>query len=358
MHACSLNEQTKQSIRSFAERPANDNSKPSVIKTGSGKTMKACRTLTIVLALMGVIPATQADDYPSRPVHIIVGFGPGSAVDVGSRVVASRMSQSLGQQFVIENRPGAASSTGAAAAARAPKDGYTLYAGASVNVINAVLSSNLPFDFSRDFDPIALIYRAPLLLVVHSSLGVSSVQELIALGKSQPERIIFSSSGVGSALHLAGELFKMRTGLDLVHVPYQSSAQAMADLLAGRTTMMFAPASTVVAAIDEGKLKALASATDKRPGIAPNLPTMAEAGLADFDASVWTGFLAPSGTPPAVIDKLSRAVNEALKSEQVATLFKAQGFDAAGGTPEDVTRAIASDMKRWTDVATRAGMKK
>jgi tripartite-type tricarboxylate transporter receptor subunit TctC len=268
------------------------------------------------------------------------------------------MSQSLGQQFVIENRPGAASSTGAAAAARAPKDGYTLYAGASVNVINAVLSSNLPFDFSRDFDPIALIYRAPLLLVVHSSLGVSSVQELIALGKSQPERIIFSSSGVGSALHLAGELFKMRTGLDLVHVPYQSSAQAMADLLAGRTTMMFAPASTVVAAIDEGKLKALASATDKRPGIAPNLPTMAEAGLADFDASVWTGFLAPSGTPPAVIDKLSRAVNEALKSEQVATLFKAQGFDAAGGTPEDVTRAIASDMKRWTDVATRAGMKK
>ena len=302
--------------------------------------------------------SAQTETYPSRPVHIIVGFGPGSAVDVASRVVAGRMSQTLGQQFVVENRPGAASSIGAAAAARAPKDGYTLFAGASVNVLSAVLGGNLQFDFTRDFAPVALIYSAPLILVVHPSLDVSTVQGLIALGKSQPERVIFSSSGVGSTLHLAGEFFKMRTGLNLVHVPYPGSGQAMADLLAGRTTMMFAPASTVISAIEEGKLKALASATEKRASIAPNLPTMAEAGLPDFDASVWTGFMAPAGTPVAVIQKLTAAVNEALQSKEVLTALKAQGFDPLGGTPEDFSRAIASDVKKWTDVAIRAGMKK
>lgn len=318
-----------------------------------------CALLILAGLTMVALPASaQTETYPSRPVHIIVGFGPGSAVDVASRVVASRMSQTLGQQFVVENRPGAASNIAAAAAARAPKDGYTLFAGASVNVINAVLGGNLQFDFARDFAPVALIYNAPLVLVVHPSLGVSTVKELIALGKSQPDRVIFSSSGVGSALHLAGELFKMRTGLDLVHVPYQGSGQAMSDLLAGRTTMMFAPASTVVSAIEGGTLKALASATEKRASIAPDLPTMAEAGLPDFDASVWTGFVVPAGTSPAVIEKLTGAVNEALRSTEVLTALKAQGFDPLGGTPEDFSRAIASDLKKWSDVAVRAGMRK
>jgi tripartite-type tricarboxylate transporter receptor subunit TctC len=268
------------------------------------------------------------------------------------------MSQTLGQQFVIDNRPGAASSTAAAAAARAPADGYTLFAGASVNVINDVLGRNPQVDFARDFAPVALIYNAPLILVVHPSLGVSTVMELIALAKSQPERVIFSSSGVGSALHLAGELFKMRAGLNLVHVPYQGSGQAMSDLLAGRTTMMFAPASTVISAIEQGKLKALASATEKRATIAPSLPTMREAGLPDFDASVWTGFVVPGGTPGAVIQKLTGAVNEALRSNEVLSALRAQGFDPLGGTPDDFSRAIASDLKKWTDVAIRAGMKK
>jgi tripartite-type tricarboxylate transporter receptor subunit TctC len=170
--------------------------------------------------------------------------------------------------------------------------------------------------------------------------------------------VVFSSSGVGSALHLAGELFKMRTGLDLVHVPYQGSGQAMADLLAGRTTMMFAPASTVISAIEGGKLKALASATDKRASIMPNLPTMAEAGLPDFDASVWTGFVAPAGTPAPVIQKLTGAVNEALQSTEVLAALKTHGFDPLGGTAEDFSKAIVSDLKKWTDVAIRAGMKK
>ena len=224
--------------------------------------------------------------------------------------------------------------------------------------MNAALGGNLQFDFVRDFAPVALIYSTPLILVVHPSLGVSNVKELIALGKSQPERVVFSSSGVGSALHFAGELFKMRTGLDLVHVPYQSSAQAMSDLLSGRITMMFTPASTVLSAIGDGKLKALASATGKRASIMPNLPTMAEAGLPDFDVSVWTGFMAPAGTPAPIIQKLTGTVNEALQSTEVVTALKAQGFDLLGGTAEDFNKAIASDLKKWTEVAIRAGMKK
>jgi tripartite-type tricarboxylate transporter receptor subunit TctC len=187
---------------------------------------------------------------------------------------------------------------------------------------------------------------------------VNSVQELIALAKSKPGEGFYASTGVGTAPHLSGELFAMRGGVKLVHVPYQGSPQAVTDLLAGRTSMMFSPASAVVSQVETGKLKALASAAAKRPSIAPNLPTMAEAGMPDFDTSIWFGLMAPAGTPREIVDKLARAAREALQSEDVLTALHPQGFDALSGGPDDFARIIQSEIKRWGEVAQAAGLKK
>ena len=302
--------------------------------------------------------AAWADDYPVRPVRIIVGFIPGSSADITARVLGQRMGQLLGQQFVTENKAGAGSSLAAEFVARAPKDGYTLFLGSSANITNAAINSNLAFDLAKDFAPIALVTSAAVILVVHPSTGVSSVQELIALAKSKPGEVLYASTGVGTAPHLSGELFAMRGQVKLVHVPYQGSPQAVTDLLAGRTAMMFSPASAVVAQVEAGKLKALASTAAKRPAIAPNLPTMAEAGMPDFDTSIWFGLMAPAGTPRDIIDKLARAVGEALKSNEVLASLHPQGFDALSGGPEEFAKTIQSESKRWGEVALAAGLKK
>jgi tripartite-type tricarboxylate transporter receptor subunit TctC len=312
--------------------------------------------IVAVLCLAGA-PA-RADDYPSRPVRVIVGFTAGAAADITARVLTNRLSQILNQQFVVENKPGAGSNLAADYVSHAAKDGYTLLIGTSANLTNAVIQTNLGFDFVKDFAPIALVTTAPVILVVHPSLGVSSVQELIALAKEKPGQILYASTGVGAAPHLAGELFNARTGIKTVHVPYQGSPQAVTDLLAGRTSMMFSPASAVMPHIKAGTLKALASAAAKRPSVAPDLPTMAEAGVPDFDTSIWFGLMAPVGTPQPVIDKLTHAVNEALNADEVAASYRTQGFDRLGGGPEDFARTIATDVERWTVAARAAGLKK
>jgi tripartite-type tricarboxylate transporter receptor subunit TctC len=311
-----------------------------------------------VIAALCLAGAARADDYPSRPVRVIVGFTAGAAADITARVLANRMSQIVNQQFVVENKPGAGSSLAADFVSHASKDGYTLLIGTSANLTNAVIQTNLGFDFVKDFAPIALITTAPVILVVHPSLGVNSVQELITLAKEKPGQILYASTGVGAAPHLAGELFNARAGIKTVHVPYQGSPQAVTDLLAGRTSMMFSPASAIMPHIKAGTLKALASAAARRPGVAPDLPTMAEAGVPDFDTSIWFGLMAPVGTPQPVIDKLTRTVNEALKADEVAASYKTQGFDRLGGSPEDFVRTIATDVERWTVAARAAGLKK
>ena len=318
------------------------------------------RTIALALALAAqlAVPCAQAEDYPARPVRIIVGFIPGSSADITARVLGQRMGQILGQQFVVENKPGAGSSLAAEFVARAPKDGYTLFLGSSANITNAAINPNLSFDLAKDFAPIALVTTAAVILVVHPSTSVNSVQELIALAKSNPGEVFYASTGVGTAPHLSGELFAMRGGVKLVHVPYQGSPQAVTDLLAGRTSMMFSPASGVVSQVETGKLKALASAAAKRPSIAPNLPTMAEAGMPDFDTSIWFGLMAPAGTPREIVDKLARAAREALQSEDVLSALHPQGFDALSGGPEDFAKIIQSEIKRWGEVAQAAGLKK
>jgi tripartite-type tricarboxylate transporter receptor subunit TctC len=314
--------------------------------------------LTLALTAVAAVASARADDFPSRPLRLIIGFPPGSAADITARLVGDSMSQTLGQQVVVESRPGAGSSLAAESVVRAPADGYTLYIGTSSNLTNAAISSTLRFDFAKDFAPIAPLTGLPLILAVHPSLGVSSLEELIALAKSKPGELTYASVGLGTVPHLSTELISVRTDVKLVHVPYQGSPPAVTDLLAGRVSIMFGVASTIMPHVEAGRIKALASGSAKRPHIAPNLPTMAEAGLPDFEASVWFGLVAPAGTPRAVIDKLAAAANKALKSDDVVAKLRAQGFEPLGGSPEEFTQLIARDSVKWANAAKAAGLQK
>ena len=312
----------------------------------------------VFLAGVAIVTPARAQDYPNRPVRIVVGFIPGSAADITARVLGNGLGKLLGQQFVVENKPGAGSNLAGEFSAHAAKDGYTLFLGSSANIANQVITPNLGFDMTKDFAPIALATLAPVILVVHPSTGVKSVSELIALAKAKHGEILYASTGVGTAPHLAAELFDTRAGVKMVHVPYQGSPQAVTDLIAGRTAVMFSPASAVIAQVEAGKLTALASAADKRPSIAPNLPTMAEAGMPDFDTSIWFGLMAPAGTRADIIDKLARAVPEAIKSSEAQTALKGQGFDALAGGPEEFARFMVAETAKWNEAAKAAGLKK
>jgi tripartite-type tricarboxylate transporter receptor subunit TctC len=314
--------------------------------------------LALLMSAMAVTVANAAADYPNRPVRLIVGFPAGSAADVTARVLASRMSGIIGQQVVVESKPGAGSSLAAEFVSRAPKDGYTLFLLSSANITNAAINPKLSFDIAKDFDPIALVNAVAIVLVVPPTVEAKSVKELVALARSKPGEVLYASTGVGTAPHLSGALFAIRAGVKLVHVPYQGSPQAATDLLAGRVNMMFSPASTVVSQAAAGKLRVLASATTKRPGILPDVPTMAEAGMADFDTSIWFGLVAPAGTPRPIVDKLAGAVREAVKSDEVTKAWRPQAIEALEGGPDEFARHIASESKRWGEVAAAAGLKK
>ena len=301
--------------------------------------------------------AAAEGDYPSRPVRIVVGFGPGAAADLTARVVAQRLSRTMGQQFIVENKPGGGSTVAADQVVRGSKDGFTLFMGTVANVINGVMQPNLAFDFSRDLAPIIYATSSPNILVVHPSTGVNNVKELIAVLKAKPEQVFYGSSGVGTSPHLSGELFNMMAGTKMVHVPYSGSAQAVTDLLAGRTQVMFSPASTVLQYVESGQLKALASSERTRASAAPDLPTVAEAGLPGFDTSVWFGFMGPTGLSQEVIEKLSRSIGEALGNDEVTKPLRAAGLDIKGGTPEAFGAFIASETTKWNGVVTAAGLR-
>jgi tripartite-type tricarboxylate transporter receptor subunit TctC len=318
---------------------------------------KRIGAVVAALAIFVCVPALSQEAYPARPVRIIVGFGPGSSVDVTARLLGRKLSEILGQQIVIESRPGGGSNIATEYVVRAPNDGYTLLLGTVANAINATFSQNLTFDFARDLTPIGLATTLPNILVVHPSLGVNNVRELIAVAKAKRQAIFFGSAGYGTSPHLSGELFNEMAGVKLVHIPYPGSAQAVTDLLAGRTQVMFSPASTVMPHVLAGKLKALASTELKRASIAPDLPTMSEAGLDGFDTSVWFVLMAPRGTPPTVITKLNGALNQALGSDDVVAALHRQGMDVLGGSPEEAERYIASETKKWAGVIEAAGLK-
>jgi tripartite-type tricarboxylate transporter receptor subunit TctC len=323
--------------------------------------MMALNPASLFAALAIAFSASMAQaqtDYPTRPVRIVIGFGAGAVADTPARLLAQKFSQSLGQQFVIENRPGAGSSLAAEHVARAAKDGYTLFMGTAANTINATISPNLNFDFARDFAPITLVASVPNILVAHPSLGVDNLKDLIALAKGKPEQIHYGSSGVATTTHLAGELINVMAGVKLIHVPYPGSAQSLTDVLAGRIPLLFVPASAAMQHVERGSLKAIAVTQLQRAGIAPNVPTMSEAGLAGYDIGLWFGLLAPAGTPREIVDKLARAANDALKQDDVRSTLKTAGLDPLGSSPDEFARYIASEIQKGARVAEAAGLKK
>jgi tripartite-type tricarboxylate transporter receptor subunit TctC len=319
--------------------------------------MRGLRIVVGALALFAGIAGAQAQsDFPNKPIHLVVGFTPGSVADITARVLGNKMGQILGQQFVVENRVGAGSSIAAEYVARAAKDGYTLYLPGSANIANAAINPKLPFDIIKDFAPIGLVNSAAVILVVHPSLNVDNVQELIALVKAKPGELSYASTGIGSAPHFSGELFMQRTGTKLVHVPYPGSPQAATDLLAGRVQIMFSPATAVISLVKAGRLKVLASTGAKRPGILPDVPTMIESGMPDFDTAIWFGLTAPAGTPTAVIDKLAPALREAVKAPDVVAAWRPQGVDPLDGGADAFAKLNETELKRWTEVAAAAGL--
>ena len=324
--------------------------------------MRPVKLLAVVAAVLvsAAVTASVAlaqADYPDRPVKLIVGFPPGSSADIAARVVGNRMSQLLGQQVVVESKPGAASSIAAAEVARADKDGYTLFMLSSANIINEQINPKLAFNIAKDFAPVAMVNTTAIILAVHPSLGLNDVKSLVALAKSKPGELNYASTGPGTVPHLAGELLAARTGIKIQHVPYKGSPEAATDLLAGRVSMMFSPASAVIAQGKEGKLKLLATATGQRLGVLPDLPTIVQAGIADFETSIWFGLVAPAGTPRPVIDKLAKAVGEATAAPEVAKAWEPQGILPLKGGPDDLARYIASETRRWGEAASAAGLK-
>ena len=314
--------------------------------------------LTLALATVAAVPQASAETYPSRPLRLIIGFPPGSAADITARLVGDHMSRTLGQQIIVEAKPGAGSSLAAEFVARSPADGYTLFIGTSSNVTNAVVSTDLRFDLVKDFAPITPLTGLPLILAVHPTLGVSDLKELIALAKSKPGELTYASVGPGTVPHLSTELFALRTNIRLVHVPYKGSPPAVNDLLGGRVSMMPGVASTIMPHVQAGRLKALASGASKRPHIAPDIPTISEVAVPGFDNSIWFGLLAPAGTPRPIVDQLNAAAVKALKSEDIVSKLMAAGFEPLGGSPDEFAKLIAGDLIKWAAAAKAAGMKK
>jgi tripartite-type tricarboxylate transporter receptor subunit TctC len=296
------------------------------------------------------------DAYPSRPIHVIVGFTPGAAADVAARVLSQGAGPILGQQIVVENRPGGGSSIAAQYVAHAAGDGYTVFLATLSIITNQIINPNASLDLTRDFAPVALLESGAIILVVNPASDIHSVAELIARAKAKPGRMLHATV-VGSLPHFASELFAQRAGIKLVQVPYQGSPQTVIDVIAGRATMTFSPASSVVGQLAAGQLRALATAAKKRAGALPDVPTMAEAGMPDFDTSLWFGLLAPAGTPRPVIEKLAAAAHKAMHAPQAMETLRKQGYEPLDAGPDEFTAFFRSEMGRWSEVARAAGLK-
>ena len=297
-----------------------------------------------------------AQAYPARPVRLIIGYPPGSGPDINARLIGQWLSERLGQPFVIDNRPGAGSNIGTEAVVRAPADGYTLLIAASANASNATLYDKLDFNFIRDIAPVASFTRAPFVMEVHPSVPTKTVPEFIAYAKGNPGRINMASSGNGTVPHLAGELFKMMTGVDMVHVPYRGGTAALVDLLRGQVQVRFGSLTESIQYIKDGKLRALAVTTASRSEVLPDIPTAGEF-LPGYDASAWTGVGAPRNTPAEIIEKLNREINAGLADPKLKARFTDQGLAAFVGSPADFGKFIVDETEKWAKVVRTANIK-
>lgn len=293
--------------------------------------------------------------YPDKPIRLIVGFSAGGTTDVVARIVGKEVGDALGQPVVVENRPGAGSNIAAEMVARADPDGYTLLMVAVTSAINHTLYKNLKFDLVEDFDPVALAVRVPNVLVVHPDVKANSVSELVDLLKANPGTFNFASSGSGTSIHMAGELFKLRAGVDVAHIPYKGSANAVTDLIGGQVDYMFDNMPSAWPHVETGKLRALAVTTADRSKTAPNLPTMQEEGFSDFDVSSWFGVIGPKGLPEDVVAKLNKAIRDGLAKPEVRERLEGLGAVPADTTPEQFGQFIKTEVETWGPVVEASG---
>ena len=301
----------------------------------------------LFLCLAAMPGAARATDYPTKPVHVILGFTAGSGIDIMARTVGQHFAEATGQQFVIENRPGAGSNLATGMVAKAAPDGYTILLATVANAINATVYRNLPFDFLRDFSPVILTGSASNVLVVNPSSPARTMQELIDLAKARPGKLTFGSSGSGTLPHMAGELFRRRAGIDVIHVPYKGGPQATTDLVSGQIDYLFAITSTALPHIESGRLRVLAVTSKERTPQLPNVPTISESGLPGFEAVTWFGFVVPAGTPREIVDRLNAEIGKVLSKPEVKKQLAAQGIDVAGGTPEQLGGYMREEFAKW-----------
>ncbi len=314
------------------------------------------RATAAIAAVAGLPRPASALDYPARSVRLIVGFSAGGPADILARLIAQWLTDDLGHPFVVENRPGAGTNIGTEAVAKAVPDGYTLLLITAANAINATLYEKLSFNFSRDIAPVAPLGREPNVLVVHPSVPARSVPEFIAYAKANPGKVTMASGGVGAASHLSGELFKLMTGITLVHVPYRGAAPALTDLVGGQVQLYFAPMLSTIEYVRAEKLRALAVTTAERSGALPDVPAVAEF-IPGYDAGQWYGIGAPTGTPPEIVDKLNRSINAGVADPKMAAKFIAVGTTALAGSPAEFSRFIADEIEKWGKVVKFSGAK-
>ncbi|HYC36477.1 MAG TPA: tripartite tricarboxylate transporter substrate binding protein [Usitatibacter sp.] len=312
------------------------------------------KRLAFVAATLAVATTAFAQ-YPDRPIKIIVPFGPGGFTDVAARILQKELAPALGQTIIIENKPGAGSTIGTAEVAKARPDGYTLVMISTTHVISPHLYKTIPYDPLRDFTPVMKLAEGPYVLVVHPSLNVKNVSELIAAAKKEPGKIDYASSGNGSAQHLVGALFTAMSGAKLNHVPYKGSNQAMNDVVGGQVKVSFVGVPNALPNLQNGKLKALGVSTRKRYAELPDVPTIEEGGVAGYDATVWLGLLAPPGTPRDVVDKISGEIAKVLSKPDAKKLMASAGVDVATSTPEEFGRLLQSELDRWGKVVKETG---
>ena len=313
--------------------------------------------LARALLPLALVAPLYAQDYPARPIRIIVPFSPGGAVDGPTRVVAQELGRRLKQQVIIDNRPGAGATIGSEAVARAAPDGYTLLLASQTNAIAASLYPKLNYQPIDDFAPISLLGREPGVLVVHPSLPAKNIAELVALAKDKPGQLNYASSGNGSGQHLFMAMFAAMSGIQLTHVPYRGSGQATTDVLAGTVPMSLPGLAGMVAHIKAGKLRALATTGARRAAQLPDVPTLAEAGVSGYSAYVWMGLLAPRGTPAAIIDKLQRELRASLDAPEVKQYFAETGMEAVGSNPAEFDAFFREERDRWALIVKQTGAK-
>ncbi len=322
---------------------------------------RIARHLITVLCLVvtgALVPQAWAQQFPAKPIRIVVPFPPGGIADIYGRIVGAKMTQSWGQQAIIDNRPGAGGNIAADLVAKSPADGYTLVVGnIGTHAVNTALFSKMPFDPIRDFSPIALLLIADGLLVVHPSLPVKSVKELIALARAKPGELNFASAGAGTASHLAGELFSSMAKVKMTHVPYKGNVPAITGLLTGQTSMLFATLATVLPYAQSNRLRPLAVLGAARSKAVPEIPTLAESGLQGFAVDNWVGFFAPAGTPPAVISKLNAEVLRIMSLPEVQQELPKRGLSFDATTPQQFADFVKSEKDKWGELVRAVGIK-